>query len=36
MAAGAAAEAGYSNVAILKPGIKGWVDAGKPTKKYDG
>ncbi|HYV48941.1 MAG TPA: rhodanese-like domain-containing protein [Myxococcaceae bacterium] len=31
MAAKRASEAGYTNVAVLPAGIKGWKDAGQPT-----
>jgi rhodanese-related sulfurtransferase len=30
-AAGRAAEAGYTDVKVLSPGLKGWKEAGKPT-----
>jgi rhodanese-related sulfurtransferase len=30
-AAERAVEAGYTNVAVLKVGFKGWKEAGKPT-----
>ena len=33
-AAGRASEHGYENVHIMREGIKGWVDAGKPTTPY--
>jgi len=32
-AATRAATNGWSNVSVMKAGIKGWVDAGKPTQK---
>jgi len=32
-AAGRAVEAGYTRVAVLASGFKGWKDAGKPTAR---